>query len=156
YQIIDLPADAFDRLHEYGDQYHFPNSELPKQFKPRFKLQDSKLYYYGRTGSKKQMGYINACPNDQTCSGELEFPSIYPNINRLIPRRDNRPEAVEKHNEVPEPTSITINSFYQGKVHPIKGVITYSVNQHYDPQQFEKSRAQGIKACEEFMKQFQK
>lgn len=156
YQPIDLPADAFDRLHEYGDQYHFPNSELPKQFKPRFKLENSKVYYYGRTGSKKERGYINACPSDQTCSGELEFSSIYPQINRLVPRRDSRPAKVQEQNEVLEAAMLTINSFYQGKVQPIKGAVAYRVNQKYDPKQFEKSRQQGIQACEEFMKQFQK
>jgi hypothetical protein len=129
----------------YGDSYIFPNSEIPEEFKPIFKLQNSMVYFYGQLNYKDPRGYILDCEEGSDCY--LEFSKTSPNIgidiDEAVIYQDNRPKEVV----VPEPKEFSINVFYEGKPSVIKGTIHFTLNKDYDPTIFARTWQQGVDAC---------
>ncbi|MBU1970327.1 hypothetical protein KJ605_00915 [Patescibacteria group bacterium] len=120
----------------------FPNSELPKNYEPRFKITPGQVYFWGQLSSKDTEGWkpnSGGINNSAVTSVEIDQ-SIYSldSESRQI-YKDNRPETVD----IPDPQNFTILAFYKGSPIEIKGTLSYSLNENYDPHSFEK----GGEAC---------
>jgi len=142
YALINENTEPFYIVRPNNTGKTFPNSELPKNYEPLFKITSNQVYFWGRLSSedtegwKPNSGGINNSGttslkiNQDLYSLESESRQIY---------KDNRPKTVD----IPDPQKFTILAFYKGSPIEIKGTLSYSLNDNYDPHKFEKS----VEAC---------
>lgn len=124
----------------------FPNSGLPRNYEPIYKLINSQSYYYFNdtysepptSGYKPNSGGV-----DNVAASRVEIDEqIYTldgNSKQIF--EDNRPASVD----IPTPQTVRILAYYQGQPLQITGTFQYSLNEQYDPKAGEK----GAKACAE-------
>lgn len=151
YALINKSSEPFYLVREinpallspaYGDEYHFLNSELPENYEPRYKIKSSQVYFWGQLSSqdiegwKPNSGGINNSAATRVKIGEDIY--ILDGESRQI-YQDNRPAVVE----IPNSQNFKILGFYKGNPVEIQGVLSYSLNENYDPQR----SAKGVKAC---------
>lgn len=145
YALVNKNSEPFYLVREnLTDWKTFPNSELPKNYEPLYKLINNQSFYYledtyskpPKPGYKPNSGGINNSAasrveiDERIYTLEGESRQIY---------QDNRPANVE----VPEPQNFKILGFFRGAPLEIRGTLRYFLNEKYDPQVF----AKGVEAC---------
>ena len=151
YALINKSPDPFYLVREinpvllspaYGDEYRFPNSELPENYEPRYKITSSQVYFWGQLSSqdneewRPNSGGINNSAATRVRVNEDIY--ILNGESRQI-YKDNRPTTVD----IPDSQTFKIPGFYKGSAVEIRGTLNYSLNEKYDPQAF----AKGVEAC---------
>ncbi len=142
YALINKNSEPFYLVRENFTGETFPNSELPKNYEPRFKITSNQVYFWGQLNSqdtegwKPNSGGINNSAATMVRIDEDIY--ILDEESRQI-YQDNRPAVVD----IPAPQNFKILGFYKGNPVEIKGVLSYSLNDKYDPQRF----AKGVEAC---------
>lgn len=154
YALINKSPDPFYLVSEinpvllspaYGNEYRFPNSELPENYEPHYKITSSQVYFWGQLSSQDSEGWkpnsggINNSAATRVRVGEDIY--ILDGESRQI-FKDNRPAVVE----IPSPQNFKILGFSKGNPVEIRGTLNYSLNEKYDPQAF----AKGVEACNEW------
>lgn len=148
--LINKSSEPFYLVREnFTDWKTFPNSELPQNYEPRYKLVNNQSFYYledtyskpPKPGYRLNSGGINNSATTRVRIDENVY--ILEGDSRQI-YQDNRPADVE----IPEPQSFKILGFYKGNPLEIHGRLSYSLNEKYDPQRF----AKGVKACNDWNK----
>ncbi len=154
YALINKNSEPFYLVREinpvllstaYGNEYRFPNSELPEGYEPLYKITTNQVYFWGQLSSQDTKGWkpntggINNSAATRVRVGEDIY--ILDGESRQI-FQDNRPAVVD----IPAPQNFKILGFYRGNPVEIKGTLSYSLNEKYDPQRF----AKGVEACNEW------
>ena len=145
YALVNKSSEPFYLVKEnLTDWKTFPNSELPRNYEPLYKLINNQSFYYledtyskpPKPGYKPNSGGINDSAasrveiDEKVYTLEGESRQIY---------QDNRPANVE----IPEPQNFKILAFYRDTPVEIRGALHYTLNDKYDPQAF----AKGVEAC---------
>ncbi len=145
YVLINKNPEPFYIVKENPtDWKNFPNSELPRNYEPLYKLTNNQSYYYFNDQYSKlpTAGYklYSGEGNNSVEGGVTIDEKIYilEGESRQV-YQDNRPA----HVEIPESQSFKILGFYQGSPVEIRGMLMYSLNEDYDPQ----ASAKGLEAC---------
>ncbi len=126
----------------YGNEYRFPNSGLPEGYEPHYKITPNQVYFWGQLSSqdtegwKPNSGGINNPAATRVRIGEDIY--ILEGESRQI-YQDYRPAVVN----IPDPHNFKILGFFRGNPVEIKGTLSYSLNEKYDPQRL----AKGVEAC---------
>ena len=145
YALANNNSDPFYLVREnLTDWKTFPNSELPKNYEPLYKLINGQSFYYiddtyskpPNSGYKPNSGGIN---NSATSRVEIDERIYTLEGESKQISQDNRPTNVE----IPEPQNFKILGFFRGALVEIRGTLHYSLNEKYDPQAF----AKGVEAC---------
>jgi len=150
YILVNKNLEPFYLVREnFTDWKTFPNSELPKNYEPLFKITSNQVYFWGQLSSqdteewKPVSGVINNSPANGVRISEGIY--ILDGESKQI-YQDNRPAVVD----IPAPQNFKILGFYKGNPVEIKGVLSYSLNDKYDPQRF----AKGVEACNKWDQSF--
>lgn len=143
YALINKNSEPFYLVREnFTDWKTFPNSELPKNYEPRYKITASQVYFWGQLSSqdtegwKPNSGGINNSAVTRVRIDEGIY--ILEGESRQI-YEDNRPAIVD----IPDLQNFKILGFSKGNQVEIRGILNYSLNEKYDPQAF----AKGVEAC---------
>lgn len=137
YELINKNSDPFYLVREnFTDWKIFPNSELPKNYEPRFKITSNQVYFWGQLSSQDIEGWK---PNSGATRVRIDEDIYNLDGESMQIYQDNRPAVVD----IPAPQDFIILGFYRGNPVEIKGVLSYSLNDKYDPQRF----AKGVEAC---------
>jgi hypothetical protein len=141
YAITNTNADPFYLVRQsINDWLTYPNSGLPDNYVPVFKIEAGRVYFWSISDSdgkwKPNYGGIDNAGASQV--------AVEPNIYMLDGEtrqvyEDNRPDNVE----IPGPQRFTILAFYQGEPLEITGTLSYSLNANYNPYQY----AEGVRFC---------
>jgi hypothetical protein len=141
YAITNTNPEPFYLVREAAfDWVTYPNSGLPDNFVPAYKIEDGQVYYWSNSDSDGQWvasygGIDNSSAREVEVDDDIydldgESGQVY---------QDNRPANVE----IPGPQHFTILAFYQGEPLEITGTLSYSLNESYIPDQY----AEGVKFC---------
>ena len=128
--------------------YSYPNSELPPLVIPRYKLVDGKAYYYTTYPFEYRQ---NAGGIDNSAAYELninqeELKKMGVEITNV--HEDDRPDSVSS----PVPQNFSVTAYRGSNKIEIKGVITYVLNENYDP----KTSVKKKESCEKALKVWEK
>lgn len=145
YVLINGSFDPFYVVRENTWKKSFPNSELPDEYEPLYKITSSQVYFWGQRDSRDPEGWKpnsgginNSAATRVGIDGRIY---ILEGESRQI-YQDDRPAVVE----IPQPQNVKILGFYRGVPVEIRGVLQYSLNEKYDPHVF----ARGVEACNEW------
>jgi len=143
YALINKSSEPFYLIREnLTDWKTFLNSELPKNYEPRYKITASQVYFWGQLSSQDTEGWkLNSGGINNSAATRVRIDdSVYTlegESKQIF--QDNRPTVVE----IPEFQNFKILAFYKGAPVEIRGALHYSLNDKYDPQAF----AKGVEAC---------
>lgn len=128
--LINKSLEPFYLVEKNSSNESYPNSELPPNYKPLYKITASQEYFWGRK---------NIVSNDAEgwnwTGSNIAIYSIHDNqsFHTLEQSKQifaaNRPANVQ----IPEPQNFKILGFYKGSPVEIRGTIHYSLNDKYDP-----------------------
>lgn len=150
YAVINRSSEPFYLIDdaEGGDSSH--NFQLSDTYSARYKLVSGQVYFWGQRSSKDAEGWLlnTGGVNNSAASQVGIDESIYTleEESKQI-HQDNRPETVE----IPDPQSFAILGFYKDQPVKIEGIISYALNDQYDPQ----AQAKGVEACSQWNEQLQ-
>jgi len=137
--VLLLPA--------YGNEYRFPDSGLPEGYEPRYKITSQQVFFWGQQSSqdtKKWMPNQDGTNNSTKASVKIGADIyILDEESRQI-YQDNRPAGVA----IPAPQNFKISGFHRGRPVEIKGTLSYSLNEAYDPHRL----ANGAEECDRLVK----
>lgn len=145
YALINKNSEPFYLVRENPWKKSFPNSELPDEYEPLYKITSSEVYFWGQRDSRDPAGWKpNSGGINNSAAARV---SINENVYILEEKsrqiyQDDRPAVAE----IPQPQNFKILGFYRGVPIEIRGTLQYSLNEKYDPQVF----ARGVKACSEW------
>lgn len=146
YALINKSSEPFYLVREnLTDWKTFPNSELPKNYEPRYKITANQVYFWGQLSSQDTEGWepnsggINNSAATRVSIGEDIY--VLEGESKQI-YQDSRPAIVD----VPDAQNFKIPGFYRGHPVELKGTVSYSLNEKYDPQRL----ANGVKACNDW------
>lgn len=156
YAIKNLNDEPFYLITPYRSSKDFydedyPNSELPSDYAPKFKLISEKVYFYGQTSSSDFLGWKeNSGGLDNAAASQVRLTTSYSVSEIMIIEdgfenlyADERPYDVE----IPTQQSFKIQGYYKDELIEITGIISYLLNEDYYPNR----RAEGIEACNEWV-----
>jgi len=128
--FVNKGSDPFYFLEsvDQNRRYLAPNTELPIEYLPRYKLTTTKVYEYyehddGRWFELNNYGN-HGLPVWQAF--KIKQSLKFEGGEKLS--GSGRPKDIQ----IPNPVSVSASAFYQGKLITIRGIVTYSLNNDYN------------------------
>jgi hypothetical protein len=150
YSLINKSSEPFYLVREnLTDWKTFPNSELPQNYEPLYKITADQVYFWGQLSSEESVGWKpNSGGINNSAATRVRIDEgiyILEGESRQI-YQDNRPAVVD----IPDQQDFKILGFHRGNPIQIKGRLLYSLNEKYDPQR----RTKGVEACNKWNRSF--